>query len=73
MCLATRRISISPGSANKFDFILRRNHKQISYERRDYESVDNSSLSIAMSRKTTKKNRSVDGKSFIESVIKTSV
>ena len=30
--------------------------KKISYERRDYESVDEISLSWAMSRKTTKKN-----------------
>ena len=29
--------------------------KKISYERRDYESVDEKSLSWAMSRKTTKK------------------
>ena len=29
--------------------------KKISYERRDYESVDKKSLSWAMSRKTTKK------------------
>ena len=29
--------------------------KKISYERRDYESVDEKSLSKAMSRKTTKK------------------
>ena len=28
--------------------------KKISYERRDYESVDEKSLSWAMSRKTTK-------------------
>ena len=31
--------------------------KKISYERRDYESVDEKSLSKAMSRKTTKKKR----------------
>ena len=31
--------------------------KKISYERRDYESVDEKSLSWAMSRKTTKKKR----------------
>ena len=30
-------------------------NKKISYERRDYESVDEKSLSKAMSRKTTKK------------------
>ena len=29
--------------------------KQISYERRDYESVDENSLSEAMSQKTTKR------------------
>ena len=29
--------------------------KKFSYERRDYESVDEKSLSLAMSRKTTKK------------------
>ena len=29
--------------------------KKISYERRDYESVDENSLSEAMSRKTTKR------------------
>ena len=29
--------------------------KKISYERRDYESVDEKNLSWAMSRKTTKK------------------
>ena len=28
-----------------FDFILRRDHQKISYERRDYESVDEKSLS----------------------------
>ena len=31
--------------------------KKIFYERRDYESVDEKSLSKAMSRKTTKKKR----------------
>ena len=38
--------------------------KKISYERRDYESVDEKtqkSLSKAMSRKTTKKNSSTKG------------
>ena len=35
----------------KFEGII----KKISYERRDYESVDAKSLSKAMSRKTTKK------------------
>ena len=40
-----------------FDFTFRsRDHqKKKSYERRDYESVDEKSLSKAMSRKTTKK------------------
>ena len=33
--------------------------KKISYERRDYESVDEESLSLAMSRKTTKKKYSI--------------
>ena len=28
-----------------FDFNLRRDHQKISYERRDYESVDEKSLS----------------------------
>ena len=35
--------------------ILEGTIKKISYERRDYESVDEKSLSQAMSRKTTKK------------------
>ena len=38
-----------------FDFNLRRDHQKISFERRDYESVDEKSLSYAMSRKTMKK------------------
>ena len=39
-----------------FDFNFRRDHqKKNSIERRDYESVDEKSLSYAMSRKTTKK------------------
>ena len=29
----------------KFDFNLRRDHQKFSYERRDYESVDEKSLS----------------------------
>ena len=35
--------------------------KKISYERRDYESVDEKSLSKAMSQKTTKKNSGTKG------------
>ena len=35
--------------------------KKISYECRDYESVDEKSLSLAMSRKTTKKNWYIKG------------
>ena len=40
-----------------FNFSLRRDYqkKKNSYERRTYESVDEKSLSLAMSRKTTKK------------------
>ena len=38
-----------------FNSISRRDHQIISYERRDYESADEKSLSYAMSRKTTKK------------------
>ena len=34
---------------------LIRDHQKISYKRCDYESVDEKSLSYAMSRKTTKK------------------
>ena len=34
------------------------------YERRDYESVDEKSLSYAMSRKTEKKIQAVKGKPF---------
>ena len=33
--------------------------KKISYERRDYKSVDEKNLSLSMSRKTTKKKNSV--------------
>ena len=36
-------------------FNVRRDNKKNSYEGRDYESVDEKSLSSAMSRKTTKK------------------
>ena len=35
--------------------LIRRDHQKNSYERPDYESVDEKSLSKAMSRKTTKK------------------
>ena len=38
-----------------FYFNLRRDHQKISYERRAYESVGEKSLSLAMSRTTTKK------------------
>ena len=38
-----------------FDSNIRRDHQKISYERRDYESVEEKSLSQAMSRKTTNK------------------
>ena len=38
-----------------FDFKIRRDHQINSYERRDYESVDEKSLSGAMSKKTKKK------------------
>ena len=33
--------------------ILRRDHQKISYERRDYESVDEKSISYPIPRKTT--------------------
>ena len=35
-------------------FNLRRDHKKNSYERRDYESVDEKMLSLALSRKLKK-------------------
>ena len=38
-----------------FNSKIRRDHHKISYERRDYESVDEKKLSKTMSRKTTKK------------------
>ena len=50
--------------SKNFDFDLRRDHqkKKNSYERRDYESVDEKSLSKAMCRKRTKKRiREVKG------------
>ena len=45
-------------SAQNLDFNLRRDHQKISYERRDYDSVDEKNLSWAMSRKTKKKKNS---------------
>ena len=45
-----------------FDFNLRRDHQKTSFERRDYESVDEKSLSLAMSRKTIKIKRIQDEK-----------
>ena len=41
--------------SQNLDFNLRRDHQKTFYERRDYESVDEKSLSQAMSRKNTKK------------------
>ena len=38
-----------------FDLNLRRDHQKISHDRRDYELVDEKSLSKVMSRKTMKK------------------
>ena len=38
-----------------FDSKIRRDHQKISYERRVYESVDDRSLSYAISLKPTKK------------------
>ena len=38
-----------------FDSKIKRDHQKISYERRDYESVEEKSLSQDMSRKITKK------------------
>ena len=40
-------------SAKILILILRRDHQTISYERRDYESVDEKSISYAMPRNTT--------------------
>ena len=42
-------------SAQNLDFNLRRDHQKISYERRDYDSVDEKNLSWAMPRKTKNK------------------
>ena len=39
----------------KFDSEIRRDHQKISYERRNYVSVEKKSLSQVMSRKTTNK------------------
>ena len=38
-----------------FHFNLRRDHQKISYERRDYDSVDEKRLSQATSRKNDEK------------------
>ena len=38
----------------KLDFNLRRDHQKISYERPDYESLDEKNLSLTKSRKLTK-------------------
>ena len=45
--LTPRRTQVSPAVPfhRNFDFILRRDHRKISYERRAYESVDEKSLS----------------------------
>ena len=48
-------------SAKILILILEGINKKISYERSDYESVDEKSLSKAMSRKPTKKNQAVKG------------
>ena len=48
---AHKSVRISKISILKLEGII----KKISYERRDYESVDEKSLSEAMSRKTTKR------------------
>ena len=44
-----------------FNSILRRDQQKNSYELRAYESVDEKSLSLVMSRKTTKKIWSLKG------------
>ena len=41
--------------SKNLNFDSRRDHQKNSYERRAYESVDEKSLSLAMSRKTMKK------------------
>ena len=38
-----------------FDFKIKRDYQKISYERREYESVDEKSLSYTMCSKKTKK------------------
>ena len=43
-----------------YDFKIRRDDQKISYERRVYESVDDNSLSKAISQKTDEKNKSCD-------------
>ena len=53
--LKPRRTWVSPLTKISIPF-QERIIKKISYERRDYESADEKSLSYAMSRKTTKKN-----------------
>ena len=52
--LMPRRTQVSPFHRN-FNSILRWDHQKSSYERRAYESVDEKSLSLVMSRKTTEK------------------
>ena len=42
--------------SKNFDFNLRRDNQKISYERCDYESVDEKSLSYAVSKNDGKKN-----------------
>ena len=56
--LATIFISISEGII-----------ENISYERRDYESVEEKSLSFAMSRKTTNKNKRIQEVKFFKSLL----
>ena len=41
--------------SKNYDFKIKRDHQQKSYESCDYESVDGKSLSLAMSQKTMKK------------------
>ena len=41
-----RSVPYMARSAKNFDFNLRKDHNKISYERRDFESVDEKSLSI---------------------------
>ena len=48
---AHKSVRIAKSSILKLEGIMKKN----SYERRDYESVDENSLSEAMSRKTTKR------------------